>query len=548
LRRLLVLLPFALLVTGCAYFNTFYNARRSYDDALRSIAANPDNPSEAEATSLRSAIEGAGKVLSFYPGSRWADDAQLLVADALYLLGTRTTSGSGTSNLEEAMRAYAAAIMVSDDQEMRDRASLGMGLAAMRLGRPGDAAASFESVTTGDRRLYVISRIHLSQALLLERRAGDAMAALDSASVRIPGDSLRGEVLLAGGAVLLALGMPDSAATVDMEAAREFGRGQGNYRAMIAAAGALVEAGRPSDAASVLQDLRATYRSDREMADISLLTGRAGEAAGMRDEALAAYRDAADLDRSGEFGAEALYRRAGMLEDEGDLRGALGDLQELSGRSQDLLWTRLAADRAGDLALLLQYSDSLEAGAEGSEDILALLVAEKRIDLYGADLQALAALRELASSAGDRVRAMSMARLAAFPGMDADSSHALLVRAAALADSGDLATSIEDALGLPRGRGWQSRPSVVLDRAWRMMDEADYTEAWTLLAGALGTRWSDDLRPELLWAACAAAEGASLEDDLVEGYLQELVLRYPGTAEGAAASERLGSYEGGEEE
>ena len=37
-----------LLFLGCAYFNTFYNARQSYDDALESVRLNPDNPSSSE--------------------------------------------------------------------------------------------------------------------------------------------------------------------------------------------------------------------------------------------------------------------------------------------------------------------------------------------------------------------------------------------------------------------------------------------------------------------------------------------------------------------
>jgi hypothetical protein len=157
-----------LLISSCAYFNTFYNARESYELAVRSAAANPDNPSAQEEQALRTAIEGAGKVLSFYPDSKWADDAQLLVGDALLLLGRRSLTGSGTSDFEEAMRAYASAMMMTGDRGLRDRASLGMGLAAMELDRWQDAAAALEAVSREDRDVFVAARISLSAALRMD--------------------------------------------------------------------------------------------------------------------------------------------------------------------------------------------------------------------------------------------------------------------------------------------------------------------------------------------------------------------------------------------
>ncbi|HRY61447.1 MAG TPA: hypothetical protein P5266_04550, partial [Candidatus Fermentibacter sp.] len=49
-----------------------------------------------------------------------------------------------------------------------------------------------------------------------------------------------------------------------------------------------------------------------------------------------------------------------------------------------------------------------------------------------------------------------------------------------------------------------------------------------------------DNEPALLWIAYLSSEAAMMEDDLVESYATELVQRYPGTAEGAAALDRLG--------
>lgn len=544
--RMLAAASATLALCSCAYYNTFYNAQKSYEDALRSVAANPDSPSSAEAENLRKAIEGAGKVLSFYPDSRWADDAQLLVGDALLLLGSRATTGSGRSSFEEAMRAYAAAMIMTADPDIRDRASMGMGRAAAELGRYADAAASFGAVSRRDRDTYVVSRILLASAATLDGRPLEALSALDSASSLEPGDSLAGEILLSRGSALAKLGLPDSAAAVCIEAAGRFQRGNGYYRALTNAAGNLVEAGRHADAAAALQPLLVSYRSDREMASIALLSGRTREAAGDVGSALSSYRNAADLDLSREVGAEALYRRALLLESTGDLQGALADLEALADRNGEYLWVRLATDRQKDLGLLVSYTDSLDGASEDDLPVLRFLIAEKRIDLYGRDPEADSELMSLRSSRDTRVRAMALSALAGMDGTPSDSSMAYLLEARQLADSGDLASRIEEALSLPRGPGWPLRPSNVVESAWDLIGEGDFAEAWTIVDRALGSRWSADARPRLLWAAYTASEAAAMDDGLVEGYVNELAELYPATAEGRAAIARLGTSEGGD--
>lgn len=535
-----VVLPALALACGCAYFNTFYNARESYEEAEALAAALPDTPSPQEAVLLEKAIEGAGKVLSFYPDSRWADDAQLLVGDALLLLGRRSLTGSGTSNFQEAMQAYASVMLMTDDQEILDRASLGMGRAAMQLSRWQDAAAVLENVSARDRRLRIEARLLLSRSLRLDGRPADALAAVDSLLLTGMGDSLHGEALIERSMALLDCGLPDSAAVVAAAASKLFRRGDGYYRALVASAEALIESGRPGEAAGALEPLLASYRSDLELARISLLQGRARELAGDTSGALASYRDAADLDRSREIGAEALYRRALILESSGALDSSIEDFGELAERPGEYLWTRLAAGRLADLELLAAYVDSLSSRSSGNPDRFLLLAAEKRLDLYGADSLALSHLRNLSASSEPRIRAMAMVLLSDLSGVPPDSSRALLLEARALSDSGDLATWIEEKLGLPRGPGWEVRPNTVLDRAWELIDSGRFDEAWESLSRTLSGAWSEDARPALLWAAAVAAEGAGMEDDLVEEYFEELARRFPGTAEGQAAAARLG--------
>lgn len=533
-------LALAMMAAGCAYFNTFYNARQSYDEALASVEQNPDNPTSVEEQHLRDAIEGAGKVLAFYPDSRWADDAQLLIADALLLLGTRSTSGSGTSSFEEAMRAYSSVMVMTEDGRMMDRATIGIGNAAMALGRHADAAASFGAVSRQRDDLFAVSRLRRAEALVLSGEPVLASAVLDTLeSMDIP-DSLLAETRLARCHVLSSLGMPDSAVATALEAARLFGRGAGYYRALTAAADASIEAGDPSGAVSILEPLRVSYSTNRELAAISLLSGRAAEAAGDVDAALDAYADAAELDMSREVGAEALYLESLLLEREMRLDDAITVLEQLSGRGGEYLWIRLASDRLGEMQLLETYMDTLETAAPEDRDLFRFLAAEKRMDLYGADPLALDEMRSLLGSPDGRVRAMALVSASESPGIGRDSSIGLLEQALALCDSGDLAGRIEEQLGLPPGPAAAERPSALLEAAWDLYGSGEYEAAWRAADRALSSRWRLDAEPALLWIAYLSSEAAMMEDGLVENYATELVRRFPATAEGAAALERLG--------
>lgn len=541
---LTILLPFILISLSCAYYNTFYNASQSYEQAMELAAQNPEDPVSLEEELLDEAIAGAAKVLSVYSNSRWADDAQLLLGDALLQSGRRTLTGSGTSDFNEAMMAYSSAIVMTDDREIRDRAGMGLGLAALELHRINDAVASFEEVSRHDRDLFIRSRLHLMKALLEDSRATAALQIADT--IGVPNDdSLAAELVLLRGKAFTSAGMPDSGAVLSLRAGEMFGRGKGYYRSLINAAETYIQMEAPQMAVEVLDRLLAGYRSDEETARIALLSGKARQLAGQISGALSSYRSAADLDSYRQYGAEALYSRALLLEEQDRIQDALNDLTEAAGRSGDHIWIRLAADRKKDLELLQEYMDKVQR----EQDDLWLyrfMVAEKRVDLYGAqDEQALQELRDIAAGGPDMERAMALVELAGILPVTSDSSRSMVMTAYAISGSGDLATKIEEQYSLPRGEGYSSRPAVVVERAWDLMEEMRFEEAHAILNEMLDSPWSRTVRPELLWAAYTAGEGAKVDDGLLQDYLTELTDEYPETEYASAATSRLGGEENG---
>ena len=93
LRRLWLLLLAALVLTaGCAKYNTYFNAKKAFDDAENErneairLHKDPPKPAGQQKTNYETAARKAQKVLDEYPGSGLTDDALFLQGKAYYRL------------------------------------------------------------------------------------------------------------------------------------------------------------------------------------------------------------------------------------------------------------------------------------------------------------------------------------------------------------------------------------------------------------------------------------------------------------------------------
>ncbi|UCB52347.1 MAG: TonB family protein [Candidatus Zixiibacteriota bacterium] len=86
--KLALIFVLALLLGGCTYYNTFYNARRSFKDGEKAQKrATAQNRHSVGKNHYENAIKKASKVLTFHPKSKWADDALFLIGRAYFNMG-----------------------------------------------------------------------------------------------------------------------------------------------------------------------------------------------------------------------------------------------------------------------------------------------------------------------------------------------------------------------------------------------------------------------------------------------------------------------------
>src|SRR5262245_46771967 len=132
-RRRGALAVAVLLACGCAYFNTFYNAKQLYKEAETTRAKG--TPDQA-AAKYDGAIKKCLDLIRFHPNSRYVDDA-------LYMVGM---SHFYRAEYVQSQASFRDLLGRFPHSEFAERAWFQMGLAGLRVGDVAGAASAFESL------------------------------------------------------------------------------------------------------------------------------------------------------------------------------------------------------------------------------------------------------------------------------------------------------------------------------------------------------------------------------------------------------------------
>lgn len=88
MKRLTLLILAAMLLSGCVYYNTFYHAKKFFNDAESSRKKDDrDEANGGERQNYEKAIKKSSKVLAEYPGSKYEDDALFVIGKSFYYIG-----------------------------------------------------------------------------------------------------------------------------------------------------------------------------------------------------------------------------------------------------------------------------------------------------------------------------------------------------------------------------------------------------------------------------------------------------------------------------
>jgi TolA-binding protein len=93
--RLIAYLLLAFLFTSCgAYFNTFYNTKKYFDEARKEREKRlGDTPTSNELAKYNQTIEKASKILELHPDSKYVDDAVMILGQCFFHKGEYVQAG-----------------------------------------------------------------------------------------------------------------------------------------------------------------------------------------------------------------------------------------------------------------------------------------------------------------------------------------------------------------------------------------------------------------------------------------------------------------------
>lgn len=364
------------LLAGCAYFNTFYFAKKHFAAAERireqAEETTPSGTTEAALVpqdALRrydDAILQCKKVLNYHAGSRWADDA-------LFLLGA---SYYGKAAYDSALTTLDSFIQAFPESEFVPRAQYVRGLSLHERGKYEDMEAAFGEALRLDPDLPERAGVLFTVARTAERQ-GDRDEAIRQyrALVEAFPEGEEGEDgLLEIGRLYFEAGLYDSAlvAYSDLAAAT---KNEDRYRtAQLQIGESLVRLGQSAEAIERLrsqippEDPTARNRDDYP-ARLRLGLAQAYNREGRPLEAIATLREVVDVYKTSPYAHEAQYQIAYTYESYLDsLDAAEAAYEEAAKMNFRPAFRDLAKNRVIDLRKLRALAKQEGASDDADEE------------------------------------------------------------------------------------------------------------------------------------------------------------------------------------
>jgi tetratricopeptide (TPR) repeat protein len=429
-------------MTGCAYFNTFYNAREHFKKAERLEESQRDSRRDTEpvdrplvggsvSREYDLTIDKCNKVIQNHSGSRWVDDAVLLMGRA-YL---------GKRQYRDALNKFVALVNDFPDTDLRNEAIYFQGYTYYRMGRIQEGEQTFakllEEAPDFGRRDEILS---IQADALID--AGDVQGAV-SVYRQILDDfddrDRRVATLLKLGELYMTEGVFDSAYAAYEEVGRTAEKMSVRLEARERRADALVREDRYEEALSAyteVLDLGTDLAAER-VAPVRLKSANARVQLGDVDDALTVYEEVREAYPNTVHAAEATFE-IGRIQElyKGDYARAIevyDEVNQIRGTAAQSLFIGQAKARSDKLRRLVELGvtgSEVAAGGE-SEAETRFLMAEQFLFQEGDTVRSWAKYHEVAEEFGESPFAAraryGLAWIALRRDADADSTLARLV-------------------------------------------------------------------------------------------------------------------------
>jgi len=207
--RLVILLAALFIASGCGgYYNTFYNTKKVYKEALeeqRRRPANENRPGSGEIQKYDKAIEKASKLLQLHPKSRYVDDALLLIGECFFY----------KQEYLKAQRKFQELLTLFPQSGLGPRAQLWLAKTNIELNDYAGAEQVLKELEAREKKGETVNQGHflLGEIYFRQKQYVPAAKEYEAAARRLEDAKIRGEAYMRLGECCLELKQYDLAAT-----------------------------------------------------------------------------------------------------------------------------------------------------------------------------------------------------------------------------------------------------------------------------------------------------------------------------------------------
>ena len=362
----------------CAYFNTFYNAKRYYKLADQETRrSRSESISAATKGNFQKAVEKANRVVQEYPKSRYVDDALILMGKALYY---QQEYHQSIRKLDQLLLNYPAS-------EYADEARLWKAKSQLGLDNYAQAEMAFQNLFNDeiDRRIQGQAHLFLGK-LYEERRSFDQAVASYKQSLKLLPGHMKAEAAFSIGADYDSLGDYQASAqyfqqVLDYDPYQEM-----RYDAEFRYARSLKKMKRADEAIDLFNALLVREGIQNRVPDIKLEIADALLVKGDVDGSILAYRDVTQEYPRTNHAARAYFALGNIYEKyRHDYERALDNFTETKTSSARSAYADTAGQKARDIQRFLALNQVIQMAGLGEGGELRLAEEDTEEDSMSLD-------------------------------------------------------------------------------------------------------------------------------------------------------------------
>ncbi|MBD3168547.1 MAG: tetratricopeptide repeat protein [candidate division Zixibacteria bacterium] len=355
--------------SSCVYYNTFYHAKKFYNEAERNQSKNEDGKAnQNDKAKYEDAIKKASKVLSFHADSKYVDDALYLIGKSYY-------------NMEEwrkSDRKFKELIVNFPESKFVTEATFLLGMCNFHVESYNAAEEPFREILAQEKKtdFHDDASFMIAEIRYAREEYNIAIEYYNEMLKNFPKSDLKAKALARIGNCYFEQNNYSQAHNYYQQALKAGPDTDLRYEIRFAAGECLYKLGDYNEGLKIYKSLVENSKYLEHVADVKLQIAEGYYNTGDKEEAIETYEEIPDEKPNTVQAAEAYYELGRIYERDGELQKAKDAYQKGSTQSRDSEHAQLCVSKASEISKLETYRSTLSDSTRQDVVDTQLLLAE----------------------------------------------------------------------------------------------------------------------------------------------------------------------------